>query len=804
MIRNYIKIAFRSLWKNKIYSFINVTGLAIGLACVLVIVVYVQSELSYDRYNEHHEDIYRVTQHWINDGAQTHSATTQAPPAVVIRGNLADVDKVTRVYPYSAFISIDKQNKIKENSFCFVDSTFFDVFTMQPIIGNMETALDNPFSVVLTKKMANRYFGRIDVLGEELFYEDERRSYSFNVTAVIENIPQNSHFAPDFLASLNSLETMMPWYNNWHHPPMYTYIKSVSGADEEVLNQEVRDLIMSNLPDYEKGQRDYELQKLTDIHLKSDLAEEWQANSNYTYITMFSLIAVFILLIACINFMNLSTAQATRRAQEVGVRKVLGAAKFQLIKQFLGESFFNTFFSFIFAFGIAELVLTYVFNQVIDKELSLFFLLQWPNWFYVLTTLILVSVLAGLYPAFYLSAFKPIVTLKGSKSKTRGAARLRKGMVIFQFFISCLLIIGTVIVYQQVDFLRNKKLGFDKEQVITIRLVDRYAQINYRNLKNEILKESGVINVAMSSTLPGKPDFNVWEIEPEGITSDKEIVMKSLGSDEDFLKTYDIPIVEGRDFIEGNISDSIGGFILNEAAVEKFGWENDPIGKQFALYHHTNQRNKKVGQIIGVAENFHFQSLHAQIEPLVIFINKHQYYCDYLSVRLAPGNWSEAIAMLEQKWQAFHPDKPFEFAILDSELDELYHSEIKTGKIFSSFAVLSIIVSCLGLFGLSAFSAQQRTKEIGIRKVMGASIFHILKMLSKEYVILILAANLVAWPLAWHLSQKWLANFAYHINIGWGFFVITLVLAVIIALITVSYQSMKAALTNPVETLKSE
>ncbi len=803
MLKNYFKIAVRSLVKNKIYSFINLAGLSIGLACVLVIVSYVNLELSYDKFHDDHENLYRVTEYRTRAGNQIHSATAFSPLADLIEAHVPAVEKVIKMHSLSGFISTDKINKFKESKFTLVDSTFFDAFSFESIWGSLEGALDNPFSVVITENKALEYFGTTDVIGRDLYYENASSSYVFNITGVIRDIPQNSHFSPDFLASFSSIRTIRPSYNNWFHPSIYLYVKLKPGISGTDLDVQMASMGKQHFPDNIKETRVYEMQNITDIHLNSNLVDEWQANSSKTYVQLFSIIALFILLIACINFMNLTTAQSTKRAKEVGMRKVMGADKQQLLIQFLGESFIVTLISFALAFGIAQLALTFFFNDLIGKELSVVHLLVGSNLLWILISIVIVSLLAGSYPAIYLSAFKPISTLKGKIVNISGLGNVRKIMVTFQFFISCLLIIGTLIVIKQINFLRNENLGFDEDQIVAVGLVDRKDQTNYKVLKDAISAESSVLNVAISSTLPGRDNFYAFQIEPEGYLGDDQMTMKSLGVDEDYFDTYKLEIIEGRNFSKDITTDPEQAFILNEAAAKKLGW-NEAIGKEFQIEIHAAGVQIKKGKVIGVVKDFHFQSLYNLIDPLVIYVNTSPYYSNFLNVKLAPGNWDEAIDMLSSKWSAFSQDKPFEFYFLDEEMKSFYDSEVRIGQIFTAFAVLSIIISCLGLFGLSAFSAQQRVKEIGIRKVLGANLGGILGLLSREYIMLIIVANLIAWPLGWYMSKEWLSTFPYRTGLNIGIFIVTFIGALVIALATVSFQSMKAAIANPVKSLRNE
>ncbi len=802
MLINYLKIALRNIRKNKVFSFINISGLSIGLACVMVILSYVKLELSYDQFNENSENIYRVAVEWEDEGQRVDMAMNHSPIVAILKEQLPGVVNTLRVYPYPTVLSIDMINRIKEEKFAFVDSTFFEVFSHKAIHGNLKAAYENNQSVVVTASAALRHFGTTDVVGKELFYEDQRRQITLHVSAVVADFPQNSHFHLDFMASFGTLEQIMPWYDNWHYPPVYTYIETNGSQNLEELNAMVNESVYDHLPDYVQAEkRNYHLQALTDIHLHSKLENEWESNASYTFIKLFMAIAVFILIIASINFMNLATARSALRAKEVGMRKVMGADRGQLIRQFLGESFITTSLAVVVAFALAELVLIHAFKEITDKQLSILFLTSWPYLGYVLVSVIVLSLLSGLYPAFYISAHRPVRALKGKSSQ--GGMNIRLGMVTFQFFISSLLIIGTLVVLNQTHYLRNKRLGFNKDHIIAVRMSDDFSQVNYQVLKERFLAESLVESVCLSSTLPGSGNFYGFETYPEGIDPDKEYSLKTLGVDEDFLKTYNVKLIDGREFSKDITTDQTQAFILNEAAVEKLDWDN-PVGKEFGLTVYTGNEEKRMGKVIGVVEDFHFESLYKEVEPLVVYINKHKYYSDYLSVRFKPGNISQSVSLIESKWKDFHPDRPLEYYFLDQELDHLYSAEVKKSELFTSFALLSILISCMGLFGLSAFAAQQKTKEVGIRKVLGANVMSIIKLLSKEYVILIIIANLLAIPIAWYFASSWLTNFAYRVDISPVIYIVSIAAALVVALLTVSYQAIKAAMINPIDTLKDE
>jgi putative ABC transport system permease protein len=805
MMAYNLRLALRSLWKKRIFTVINLMGLAIGLSAVLVITAYLHEELSYDRFHEHGADIYRITEEYKDDVKQIHSALNHGPMAGLISEQLSGLKNCVRILPYPAYVSADKVTKHRENNIVFADSTFFEMFSFAVIGGDLMDAMTSPFSVILTKSAALKYFGTVDVVGRQLYYEDERARFTYYVGAVIEDVPQNSHFTFDFLFNMASLRTVMHWFNSWHYPPMYIYVQMEKKMDVGTISQSIQKIADKYSPEEVKAEkRKYAMQPLHSIHLHSSLANEWQANSSVLYVQLFSGIALFLLLIACINFMNLSTAQSAQRAREVGVRKVMGAFRNQLIRQFLGEAFLVSLISLVVALAIAELLLMTFFKELVGKELSLGFVLGSNNIFILLGFLFLITCLAGLYPALYLSRFKTALALKGKHEEGGSVLGLRRALVVFQFFISALLLIGTGVVLRQSQLLQNKQLGFDKQQLVAIKLVDRHSSGNYLQLKNSLIDERGIESAAVSSEIPGGQNFYGLEVNPEGFPRNT-MSMNSLGMDEDFISTYKIHIVSGRNFSRSMTSDETSSFILNESAVKFLGWTPDSaIGKRFEFVVYTSQREERKGEIVGVVSDFNYQTLHNKVEPLLMYINKHVYYTDYLTIRTSTSNISTTVDLLKRKWKAFHPDKPLEFQFVNDQLQKQYQAEEKISAIFSSFAILSVTISCMGLFGLSAFSAQRRTKEIGIRKVLGANVTQILKLLSKEYIVMIAIANVLAWPIAYYACSWWLEKFPYRIEVGMEILLATLILAMLIALVTVSIQAVKAAIVNPVKTLRTE
>ncbi len=802
MIKNYLSLIVRNLRKRSLFALINVAGLAIGLACVLVIISYVKDELSYDKFHGKHDRIYRITLDWLDDGRRTHMAAVEPPLTEALNGKLTSIEKITRVFPFPALVSIDKENKTRETGFVFVDSVFFEIFDFHFIYGDVRSALNNPMAVVLTRSKAIEYFGVEDAVGRDVHYETDRQSFIFHVAGVIEDFPPQSHFTADFLASFHSMDQVMPWYNSWYYPQMHTYLLAKPGTAIDELEKQVNvQARSSHPPRIKEGERTYYLQPIIDIHLYSNLAQEWEANSDIGYVYLFSTIALFVLVIASINFMNLSTAQATTRAREVGLRKVMGAYKNQLIAYFLMEALLITFVSFLLGFALAEWGLLGGLNQMIHRELSLNFLLEAQWLLIIISSVLVIAVLSGLYPAFFLSRFKPVNTLKGVIDQPGREITLRKGMVVFQFVISGILMIFTWIVLNQNDYMVKKDLGFDKDHVVAILLNDAQAQQKYQVLKNMLSESMEVQSASLSSALPGNDEYYGFSIKPEGQTN--ELTIKTLGVDEDYIQTYGIRLLAGRDFSATNKADEDGAYIINEAAAKSLGWD-DPVGKGLTFIRYSDKREEKPGKVIGLVKDFHFESLHHHVEPLLIYINRHLYYSDYLSVRLKAVSPVQSVELLREKWKAFMPHKPLEFVFVDSQLDKYYHGEIRRANVLTAFSGLSIFVSCLGLFGLAAFSMQQKRKEIGIRKVLGASVGRLLKILSGQFIKLVLVANLIAWPIAWFAATRWLQNFAYHISPGVEIFVLSTMVTLGIALLTIFFQTLRASGLNPVDALKEE
>jgi putative ABC transport system permease protein len=730
-----------------------------------------------------------------------------APVGHTLVSDYPEVLNAVRFRDQGSFVVQKDEISFKEEDFIFADSTFFNLFDIAMLEGNPNLALTAPKSVILSRNTAQKYFGNESPLGK-LLKMDNRTDYE--VTGVFEEIPNNSHFKFDLIASLSTLDDSRD--QSWLNYNFNTYILLTPGADPKALEEKFPDMLVKYLTvevqkmfgipyeDFVKAGNislDYFLQPLLDIHLKSDLQSELGSNGDMSYVYIFSAIALFILVIACINFMNLSTARSAGRAKEVGIRKVVGSQRNQLVRQFLTESTIMSIIALLVSLLVVKLSLPY-FNNLAAKEMDMSFLLNGTMIISMLVIVLIVGQLAGSYPALFISAFKPVLVLKGRQKTGRTKSWLRSSLVVFQFSASIILIIGTTIVLNQLNFIQNKKLGFDKEQVIVLN--DAYLLGDQlESYKEEMLMYPDIVNATISGFLPVPSSRNLTAIFPEGnMEAEQSTPMQFWRVDVDYVKTFDMNIMEGRDFSKDFLTDS-SAVIMNQAAVKQFGWD-DPLGKTVTRFT-SNQGDMEQYTVIGVMEDFHYQSLRNNIGPLIMNLARSR---SNISFRVKTDNISAVIDNMKEKWANFIPGQPFDYTFLDERLDEMYRTEQRLSKIFGIFAALAIMIACLGLLGLASFMAEVRTKEIGVRKVMGASISSIVLMLSKEFSKWILVANLVAWPTAWYFMDKWLVDFAYRIDIGWQVFVVSGLIAFVIALLTVTYQAVRAATANPVEALKYE
>ncbi|HMB90320.1 MAG TPA: ABC transporter permease [Rhodothermales bacterium] len=798
MLKNYLKIALRNLRKRKGYAFINVVGLAIGMTCCLLILLYVVDELRYDRFHEHADDIYRLRVERFSSGGE--AELTAAASAPMLPAALQDFPQIAagaRLAQRTYLVERGTE-RFYEERFFWADSSMFDVFTFPFVAGNPTTALARPYSVVLTASTAKKYFGDQDPIGQVLTIED----WDLTVTGVVQDVPVQSHFSFDFLGSFSTIEVLEDrpsneW--NWWSLGYYTYLRIGEGVDVAALQEQLREMPSRYIGDQEEvsGYRQFlYLQPLTDIHLHSDYRAEIEPNSDIAYVYVFSAIAVFILLIACINFMNLATARSAQRAREVGLRKVVGAGKHQLIGQFLGESILMSLFALLLSLVLIQLLLP-LFSQLAFKTLTLNYIKEWPYMLLAVGFAVIVGVLAGSYPAFALSAFRPAQVLKGDVVPGGRAAMLRKGLVVFQFAISVFLIAGSLVVFQQLQFMRTQNLGFQKEQMVVLNVRNNQEVVSrYESVERAMNGLPSVLEATFSSSVPGRSNYTNVISRQEGMTDDGQ-TMGILGVDYDFIDTYSLELAAGRGFSREMGTDT-SAFVINEATMKAVGWQtpDEAIGQNLTRQFGDTRT------VIGVVKDFNFASLQHTVEPLVLQLQPSWF--NYITLRISTENVPEAMASISNTWNTFSPGRPVEYFFLDDDYDRQYRTEERISQILGLFTVLAIFIACLGLFGLASFTAEQRTKEIGVRKVLGASVSGIVALLSRDFLKLILVAFVVATPIAYFIMHRWLQDFAYHIAISWTTFALAGGTALGIALLTVSYQSVKAALADPVKSLRYE
>jgi len=804
MFKNYLKIALRNLFRHKGYSFINITGLAIGMACAMLILLWVQNELSFDRHYEKASQIYRVVVDFGMEGRK--GAYTPPPLAAALKKDFPEVKQVTRVDPWQRNLLIHFEGKsFLEKNIKGADTNIFNVFNIPFIQGDPKTALKEPNSIVITEKMARKYFGKKNPLGKSITINNPKNLYE--VTGVVANCPKNSHFYFDFIRYRD-------WKgDSWGSHCLFTYIVLPKNYNYSELEAKFPDFIIRNMGSYikqeygvsinkyfkdEKNVYKFHLQPLSDIHLNASIIDESPSQGNYIYVYIFSIIAIFILFIACINFINLSTARASTRTREVGLRKVLGSNRKMLIRQFLSEAVLLSFISTLLALLIAELVLPY-YNQLIGRTLSINFFDQ-PVFFLILFSApLLIGLLAGSYPAFYLSSFQPLAVLRNTLRPGSKRSGLRTVLVVFQFAITVIIFLSMFIIFRQSRFVQHANLGFNQEQILVIQRAYTLRE-NLETFKQELLTYPDISCVSYTDSLPGRHfDPNGHRLERRPLS--EEYTLYTMYGDHDFANLLDLKVVQGRFFSKDITSDATSAVVINETAVKKLGLKN-PIGKRF-IKEFGNAKKGEFVTIIGVLKDYHFHSLHHKIMPMIIR-NIAKDRGNYISVKLSPRNINSTLKNIEKKWKTFSGQQPFVYSFLDEDFNNLYQNEIKTGKILALFFALSIFISCLGLFGLSAFMAEQRTKEIGIRKVLGASIPGMVFLLTRETSKWVILGNLFAWPIAWYAMHKWLQNFAFRITIEWWFFALAGLMGLFIAILTVSYQSIKAATSNPVEALRYE
>jgi putative ABC transport system permease protein len=808
MLRNYLKIALRNLTKYKFISFVNIFGLTIGLACCLLILTFVTHELSYDKYQPNADRVYRVTRSFnnIETGAVTLNLSTVAPPfGPLLQNDFKQIENMTRVLQNgTTAIRYDEKIATEEEVY-FADDQFMDFFHTEVVKGNPKRALTEPYSIMMTEEVAKKYFGNDEPLNKVI--RINLGTYiDFKVTGIFKPFPSNTHFHPEMMLSFSSLNDTLIYgaenlRTNWGNNSFFTYIRLPEKVNPKQLESQFPAFLDKHLEDGPNKSSQWTalgLQKITDIHLTSHTDYEAEQNGDIKQVFNFSAIALFILLIACINYMNLSTARSTLRAREIGIRKTVGALRKEIMAQFLYESVLVSLIAMVLAFGITWLVLPWL-NALSGKNLSISILFGWKILVPLLLVPFVVGILSGLYPAIFMSLFQPVKVLKGFLKRGGGNVSFRKVLVTLQFTISIILIICTAVVFSQMRYMQKKALGFDKDHVVTLPYVSSLND-RYDAFRTELLNNAAIKEVGRSSRIPtgrlldamGARMMKGDSLAP--VSAD----IKFVSADHDFISAYGVKVVAGRGFSR-EFSLDTGSFLVNEAAVKALGFNNkeDVLGKDFGY------GNRK-GKLIGVFNDFHFESLHQKIVPLVLLMPRNANNYNRISIKAGGDNVPGVLAHIEKTWKTFLPDAPYQHTFLDENFGRLYEAEERQKTLFTTFSFLAIFIACLGLFGLSAFTIGQRVKEIGIRKVMGASLATIVKLLSKDFLKLVVIAAIIAFPVAWYFMDQWLRDFAYRIAMPWWVFIVAGVIAAIIALVTISFQAIKAGVANPVKSLRTE
>ncbi len=807
MIKNLIKIAIRNIWKRKLFSLINIFGLTIGITCFFLIIVNVRDEFSYDNFHEDKDRIYRVALERIYPDNVVFYAIIPFSIGEAMENDFPEVEDMTRLFSLGQTVVFQYEDQTyEEDKLLFVEPNFFDMFSIPLIQGDPKTVFSTPNSILMTRDTALKYFGDEDPVGKFLITPQGE----VLVSGVVENLPKNSHLEFDFLVPLSV--TGIQNQTNYVSFSALTYIKLNQNASPDEIETKMPALVEQyaagqiqaqtgiSFSDYTAAGNGYNyfMQPIQDIHLHSNLISEIKPNGNITYVYVQIAIAFFLIIIACINFMNLATAQSTSRAREVGIRKIVGSTRGSLIRQFLLESLVMSFISLVLAVVLIQLILP-MFNQLTRKQLDLQNLLDPFNIFLFLAIGIVVGIFAGSYPSFVLSAFQPVTVLKGKFTTSRGGTRLRNTLVVFQFALSIILISMTILVFKQMNFIQNKDIGFKKDNIVVVERVFS-LQTQCESFKQELKTIPGVIQASGANTLV-QGGFYAGDF----FRSDRDREVKTTRGmviDEDFIDTLGLEILEGRGFSKEFNDDR--NLLVNESTIREFGW-TDPVGMKIRRMGDSNDQDTGEYTVIGVVKDFHYESLHKDIDSFMFFNypEEQQVYTN-LNIKIRPQNVGETLAAIEKKWTQFIPGQPFSYFFLDDRLSELYNNEKTSGQIFNVFSILTIFIACVGLFGLSAYMATQRTKEIGIRKVLGSTSSKIVVLLSKDFSKLVLFALLPAVPISWLVMNSWLKSFVYRTNISIWIFLVAGLAAMVVAQITVSFQALKAANIQPADAIRSE
>jgi len=796
MLKNYIKIAWRNIIRNKLFSSINIVGLSISIACCSIIYLYVSYELSYDDYNEKGDRLFRLATIGKDPRKTIMFARSSPPVAERIKANFPEVSAFTRFSETQRLISY-KDKKLYDTKILYADSALFEMFTLDLLEGDAHKALANPYSIVISESMAKRYFGTEPAFGKMIQFSD---SIGLMVTGMIKDIPRNSHFTTDCFISANTRNDLFKNDPNWKEGQaawlnceLFTYILLKENTDSKALEVKINAMLEKEMVEVKKEvglTMHIIMQPVGDIHLKSHLDNEFPnvVKGDAMYVYIFSGAALLILLIACCNFINLSTARSLNRAKEIGLRKVIGAGRWQLISQFLGEALFFTILASLISFVFVLISIPF-FNTLLGIPLSLHIDLLWLY----LIIIVGVGILAGLYPALFMSSFAPIQSLKGRISRSMSDILLRKGLVVFQFTIAIVLIIGTTLILKQLDFIQNRNIGMNKDQILNLKLKPQDASKAGMILK-ELRKNPKVVNGSINDFSFKGIGYHI--MVPEGMKANETTSAYDISTDENFLSTYEMSLVAGRNFSKDFATDQETAVLVNETAVKEFGWKNpkEALGKK--LNFGLEMR------VVGVVKDFNFASLHDAVKPLAIGFSPEQ--SRNISLRIKTQDLNGTLQKLETTWKEIATQSPFATSFLEEDFDSLYRTEKNIRNVLSAFTFLSVFVACLGLFGLASFTIKQRFKEIGIRKVLGSSVRDIVQLLAKDFLKLVILSFVIASPIAWYLMNRWLQDYAFRIDIGFWVFVIAGSLAFVIAFLTVSLQAMKAAVANPIKSLRTE
>lgn len=800
MIANYLKIAFRNITKNGIYTFINVAGMVVGLTACVIICLWVIDELSYDRFNENYGNLYRVTERWAHSGGDLNSALTSSLMGPVLKDEIPEIIGSSRYLDQKDQTVIYGDLKFPHNTVGFADPEFLEMFSFPLSEGDINSALLDKYLILISESLREKCFGRENPIGKTINIDRQ----DFIITGILKDIPVNSHLKIDCLTSFDSMnERIRRLTGNWNVSAFYNYVQLRGDAKVNEVENKITQVVAAHMQSEETSEVRQKLQHIGKIHLFHDTEDYLEGHGDIKYIYLFSILAFLTLFVACINFMNISTAGALSRSREVGIRKVVGARRSELITQFLSESIALAFISLFIALVVIELLLP-VINGWTGKSLRLFppsNILIYPALIYIT---LMAGIFSGSYPALVLSSFSPAEVMKGKFHTGKGGRIFRRILVISQLILSVSMIICVTVIYNQLNFIKNKDLGFNKEQVIYFLMRGDFSR-NYHVIKSELLNNPAIIDIT-AGTAPARQSYGfrgVLSLDWEGKLEEDVRDWTSVAVDRNYIRVYGMEIVDGNDFPLDPAIDVSRDFIINETAARAMGFDS-PVGENISFTTHDSELEKLPfeGRVIGVVKDFHYSSLHNGIKPVIMY--QYETGLRHMSVRVARGKTGEVIALLKSCWEKYASDVYFDYHFLDESIDHFYHSEMSLGKIIYSFTGLANIITCLGLFGMIAYSAENRYKEIGIRKLLGASISSIMKMMTTEFVLLVLIANIVAAPAAYYIMSRWLSNFTYRIGIGPGTFLFAGLAVLVITFITVSFQSVKASLSNPVDAIRVE